>query len=251
MLHGAVQHSAKQPYVVFEQIKRHCPLHNFVFMGCHLVPATAHLAQGRKRVDVDLQNVDEEWHRSEPYFFVITKDRVLVSSIFDHKKPNVSEVVKATDYVAKRHSLEVAGAIGHLDVMPPLTATWLSHLAKCPPENSKALENVDNVFTFIFSAEQDNIAIEQANADLALHRDRFMDQSIDKNVIERSCDINLMPYDVSGELPEIERTVGSEKFVLPGITHSDVRGLAFTRTELISFLSVCNARGIKHPPCLR
>ena len=67
-------------------------------------------------------------------------------------------------------------------------------------------------------------------------------------MIERSCDINLMPYDVSGELPEIERTVGSEKFVLPGITQSDVRGLAFTRTELISFLSVCNARGIKHPP---
>ena len=180
MLHGAVQDSAKQPYVVFEQIKRHCPLHYFVFMGCHLVPATAHLAQGRKRLDVDLQNVDEEWHGSEPYFFVITKDRVLVSSIFDHKKPNVSEVVKATDYVAKRYFLEVAGAIGHLDVMPPLTATWLSHLAKCPPENSKALEKVDNVLAFIFSAEQDNIAIEQANADLALHRDRFMDQSIDK-----------------------------------------------------------------------
>lgn len=83
-------------------------MHNLVFLGCRLYPLNT-MTENRS-----FRNSEGSWSDIEPMILKLTKSRAVLAAFFEKKKPDTPKVIQASDFTAKKRSLETTPTVAAL-----------------------------------------------------------------------------------------------------------------------------------------
>ncbi len=227
-----------------QQVPRDFPMHNLIFLGCRIMPLNV-LTENQS-----FRHTEPVWADVEPMILKLTKSRAVLASLFEKKRLDTPKVVQASDFTAKKRSLETTGTIFDADLMSAINLLWFAKLADAPPETREALVKSQDIDGTVFEEGGPAGLIARAACDLRHLENVFLTQPIDASQFEKFLKINCIDVAFDGELPKIAQQICTGLSTFPGLglrPETAPNILPYSVHDVRIFLEACDARECSYP----